>query len=177
MQGRKKREIKALSSDERAPGEFSISRGALLIAGACLCWAIDNNLTRKVSASDAILIAGLKGVIAGVVNLTVGLSLGLEAPRLALIAQAAGVGFFGYGLSLVLFVLALRHLGTARTGGYFAIAPFFGAIVAVVFLGDAVTLQLCIAAGLMALGLWLHLTEKHEHEHAHERVEHTHSHC
>jgi hypothetical protein len=97
-------------------------------------------------------------------------------PRLGLIAQAASVGFFGYGLSLVLFVLALRNLGTARTGAYFAIAPFFGAIVAVIFLGDAITVQLCIAAALMALGLWLHLTEKHEHEHTHERVEHTHSH-
>src|SRR5437762_4569003 len=153
-----------------------IWRGALLIAGACLCWAIDNNLTRKVSASDAILIAGLKGVVAGVVNLSLALSLGLEAPRLALIAQAAGVGFFGYGLSLVLFVLALRHLGTARTGAYFAIAPFVGAIVAVVFQGDPVTLQLCIASALMGLGVWLHLTERHEHEHAHENVEHTHSH-
>ena len=153
-----------------------IWRGALLIAGACLCWAIDNNLTRKVSASDAILIAGLKGVVAGVVNLTLALSLGLEAPRLALIAQAAGVGFFGYGLSLVLFVLALRHLGTARTGAYFAIAPFFGAIVAVALQGDPVTLQLCIASALMGLGVWLHLTERHEHEHAHENVEHTHSH-
>ena len=153
-----------------------IWRGALLIAGACLCWAIDNNLTRKVSASDAILIAGLKGVIAGAVNLTLALSLGLEVPRLALIAQAAGVGFFGYGLSLVLFVLALRHLGTARTGAYFAIAPFLGAIVAVVFQGDAVTLQLCVAAVLMGFGVWLHLTERHEHEHTHENVEHTHSH-
>ena len=153
-----------------------IWRGALLIAGACLCWAIDNNLTRKVSASDAILIAGLKGVIAGAVNLTLALSLGLEVPRLALIAQAAGVGFFGYGLSLVLFVLALRHLGTARTGAYFAIAPFFGAIVAVALQGDPVTLQLCIASALMGLGVWLHLTERHEHEHAHENVEHTHSH-
>ncbi len=152
------------------------SRGALLIAAACLCWAFDNNFTRKVSASDAILIAGLKGIIAGVVNLSLALTLGLAVPNAGLIAQAAVVGFFGYGLSLVLFVLALRHLGSARTGAYFAIAPFFGAVIAVVFLGDAVTLQLCIAAALMALGLWLHLTEKHEHEHAHEGIEHSHSH-
>src|SRR5437762_9928030 len=153
-----------------------IWRGALLIAGACLCWAIDNNLTRKVSASDAILIAGLKGVVAGVVNLSLALSLGLEAPRLALIAQAAGVGFFGYGLSLVLFVLALRHLGTARTGAYFAIAPFFGGFLAVLFFGDVVTVPLCIAGVLIAIGLWLHLSERHEHEHAHDAIDHTHAH-
>lgn len=159
------------------PGNLGgLSRGALLITAACLCWAIDNNLTRKVSTSDAILIAGLKGVIAGAVNLTLALGLGLIVPGFSLVAQAAGVGFFGYGLSLVLFVLALRQLGAARTGAYFAIAPFFGALIAVVCLGDAITPQLCIAATLMALGLWLHLTEKHEHAHTHERLEHAHSH-
>jgi drug/metabolite transporter (DMT)-like permease len=151
-------------------------RGALLIAGACLCWAIDNNLTRKVSATDAIVVAGLKGTIAGIVNLSLALSLGLSLPEPALVAEAAGVGFLGYGLSLALFVLALRELGAARTGAYFAVAPFFGAIVAVAILGDAVTPQLCIAAALMGFGLWLHLTERHEHEHVHESVEHIHSH-
>src|SRR5436309_2467917 len=159
------------------PGHVGgVSRGALLVAAACLCWAIDNNLTRKVSASDAIVIAGLKGLVAGAVNLTLALRLGYAMPRIGSTVQAALVGFFGYGLILVLFVLALRHLGTARTGAYFAIAPFFGGILAVLFFGDAVTLQLCIAAALMGVGVWLHLTERHEHEHAHENVEHTHSH-
>ena len=159
------------------PGHVGgVSRGALLVAAACLCWAIDNNLTRKVSASDAIVIAGLKGLVAGAVNLTLALGLGYAMPSLGSIVQAALVGFFGYGLSLVLFVLALRHLGTARTGAYFAIAPFFGGILAVLFFGDAVTLQLCIAAALMGVGLWLHLSERHEHEHAHDAVEHSHMH-
>ncbi len=159
------------------PGHVGgVSRGALLVAAACLCWAIDNNLTRKVSASDAIVIAGLKGLVAGAVNLTLALGLGYAMPSLGSIVQAALVGFFGYGLSLVLFVLALRHLGTARTGAYFAIAPFFGGILAVLFFGDAVTLQLCIAAALMGVGLWLHLSERHEHEHAHDAVEHSHTH-
>ncbi len=159
------------------PGHVGgVSRGALLVAAACLCWAIDNNLTRKVSASDAIVIAGLKGLVAGAVNLTLALGLGYAMPSLGSIVQAALVGFFGYGLSLVLFVLALRHLGTARSGAYFAIAPFFGGILAVLFFGDAVTLQLCIAAALMGVGLWLHLSERHEHEHAHDAVEHSHTH-
>ena len=159
------------------PGEFGgVSRGALLVSAACLCWAIDNNLTRKVSASDPILIAGLKGVVAGVVNLSLALSLGYAMPRLGSVAGAAAVGFLGYGLSLVLFVLALRQLGTARTGAYFALAPFFGGTLAVLFFGDALTFQLCIAAALMALGLWLHLSEHHIHEHVHEPIEHMHSH-
>jgi drug/metabolite transporter (DMT)-like permease len=157
-------------------GSGGVSAGALLVGGACLCWAIDNNLTRKVSASDPILIAGLKGVVAGVVNVCLALSLGYAMPRLGSVAAATALGFFGYGLSLVLFVLALRHLGTARTGAYFALAPFFGGILAVLFFGDTLTLQLCIAAALMALGLWLHLSEKHVHEHVHEAVEHMHSH-
>jgi len=157
-------------------GLGGISRGALLVSAACLCWAIDNNLTRKVSASDPILIAGLKGVVAGVVNLFLALGLGYAMPRLGAIAGAAAVGLVGYGLSLVLFVLALRHLGTARTSAYFALAPFLGGILAVVFFGDALTAQLCIAAALMGLGLWLHLSERHVHEHIHDAIEHTHPH-
>src|ERR1700730_7922515 len=129
----------------RPEGLGGISRGALLVSAACLCWAIDNNLTRKVSASDPILIVGLKGVVAGVVNLSLALGLGYAMPRLGAIAGAAAVGFVGYGLSLVLFVLALRHLGAARTSAYFALAPFFRGILSVLFFGDALTVQLCIA--------------------------------
>src|SRR5437867_11448660 len=106
MQGRKKREIKALSSDERAPGEFSISRGALLIAGACLCWAIDNNLTRKVSGSDAMAIASLKGIVAGAINIAIAVLMGAAIPSLLVSTAAATVGLVGYGISLTLFVLA-----------------------------------------------------------------------
>jgi drug/metabolite transporter (DMT)-like permease len=157
-------------------GSGGVSRGALLVSAACLCWAIDNNLTREVSASDPLLIAGLKGVVAGVVNICLAMSLGYAMPRLGPIAAATAVGFLGYGLSLVLFVLALRQLGTARTSAYFALAPFFGSILAVLFFGDALTLQLCIAAALMGLGLWLHLSENHVHEHVHEPIEHMHSH-
>jgi hypothetical protein len=90
---------------------------------------------------------------------------------------AAGVvGFLGYGVSLALFVLALRHLGTARTGAYFSTAPFVGAIVAVIALGEPVTVTLMAAAVLMAAGVWLHVTEHHEHEHVHEPLMHAHAH-
>jgi drug/metabolite transporter (DMT)-like permease len=154
----------------RSPG------GALLVAAACLCWALDNNLTRRISASDALLIAGLKGVVAGAVNLSLAIGLGYALPGGTLIAQAAAVGFLGYGLSLALFVVALRQLGAARTGAYFAIAPFFGGALAVLFGGDTVTLQLCAAAALMAAGVWLHVTEIHEHEHLHDAVDHIHAH-
>ena len=158
---------------ERSGG---ISAGALLVAAACLCWAIDNNLTRKVSANDAVVIAGLKGLVAGAINLSLARSLGYAMPGIGTAAQAASVGFLGYGLSLVLFVLALRHLGAARTGAYFAVAPFFGGLLSLLFLGDAVTPQWLIAGALMAVGLWLHLSERHEHRHAHEAIDHAHAH-
>ena len=150
--------------------------GLLLVALACLCWAIDNNLTRKVSASDAMLIACLKGIVAGTVNLGLAWLVGQALPVLAVLSLAMAVGFFGYGVSLVLFVLGLRHLGTARAGAYFSVAPFFGAALAVLLQGDAVTPQLIAAGLLMAAGVWLHLTEHHGHLHAHEPQEHTHPH-
>ena len=87
------------------------------------------------------------------------------------------MGFLGYGVSLVLFILALRHLGTARAGAYFSIAPFFGAVVAVLAGQDAMTWPLVAAATLMGLGVWLHVSEHHAHEHRHEPLVHTHAHA
>ena len=151
--------------------------GPLLIAGACLAWAIDNNLTRRVSGGDAVTIAGLKGLVAGAVNLSLALFQGAALPGTGILASAAAVGFFGYGISLVLFVVALRNLGTARTGAYFSVAPFFGAALALLVLRESPSAAFWIAAALMALGVWLHLTERHEHEHLHEPMEHTHPHA
>ena len=150
--------------------------GMLAIAGACLAWGIDNNLTRKLSGADPVQIAMLKGLAAGVVNLILAMMLGASLPSLPTIAGAALIGFLGYGVSLVMFVLALRHLGTARSGAYFSTAPFIGAALAVAMFGEPVTLPLVIAAVLMAIGLWLHLTESHGHEHVHEALEHDHRH-
>ena len=150
--------------------------GPLVIAGACVAWGLDNNLTRKVSLADPLQIVELKGLIAGPVNLALGLWLGGSLPPFSPLVLAGLVGFLGYGVSLVLFVFALRHLGTARTGAYFSTAPFLGATAAVLFLGEAVTIQLGIAGLLMALGVWLHLTEIHEHEHEHDLLEHAHPH-
>lgn len=153
-----------------------LSRGALLIAGACLCWALDNNFTRKVSASDALFIAGLKGLVAGIVNVGIALALGARLPAAAAITEAMTVGLLGYGISLVLFVLALRGLGSARTGAYFSTAPFLGAAIAILAFGDHATPMFWLAAILMGAGVWLHLTERHEHLHTHEPITHTHRH-
>ena len=150
--------------------------GALAIAGACICWGIDNNLTRKLSTGDPVQIAGIKGVIAGGINLGLAVASGAAWPPIPQMAAAAILGFLGYGISLVLFVLALRHLGAARTGAYFSTAPFIGALLAVFMLGDAFSATLLIAAGLMALGVYLHITENHEHDHSHEFMEHAHRH-
>ncbi len=159
------------------PGEATLGslQPALAILGACLAWAIDNNLTRKVSLSDATWIASVKGLVAGSVNLLLAFLLGAALPPWPNLAGAMAVGFLAYGVSLALFVVGLRHLGTARTGAYFSIAPFFGALLAVV-MGDAVTVSLLIAGALMAIGIWLHLTERHEHEHTHDALEHEHEH-
>jgi drug/metabolite transporter (DMT)-like permease len=150
--------------------------GPLAIAGACVAWGLDNNLTRKVSLADPLQIAMLKGLVAGPFNLILGLSISREAPSLSGILLTGVVGFVGYGVSLALFVVALRGLGTARTGAYFSTAPFIGSAVAVIVLGEPVTAQLLVAAALMAIGVWLHLTERHEHEHVHATLVHTHSH-
>ena len=153
-----------------------IDAGGLLIAAACLAWGVDNNLTRKLSSADPVFIALIKGLVAGAVNLTLALILGTRLPSLGTTGAALVVGFCGVGVSLALFVLALRHLGAARTGAYFSLAPFLGAVIAVVLLSEPVTTRLVVAGALMAFGLWLHLTERHDHEHTHEAIEHEHRH-
>ena len=160
------------------PGQASlrVEAGTLAVLGACLAWAIDNNLTRKVSLSDASFIAMVKGLAAGGTNLLLAWTLGSSWPTLSTLGAAAVLGFLSYGASLVLFVVALRHLGTARTGAYFSIAPFFGAVLGVLVLKEPVHSQLLIAGALMAVGVWLHLTELHGHLHTHQADEHTHAH-
>lgn len=153
-----------------------IGIGALAIVAACLAWGIDNNLTRRLSAADPLRIAMIKGLAAGTVNLALGLGRGASLPDPGLIAAAALVGFLGFGVSLVLFIQALRQLGSARTGAYFSTAPFIGAALAVPMFDEAVTPTLLAAAALMAFGVWLHLTERHAHEHSHEPLEHAHRH-
>jgi drug/metabolite transporter (DMT)-like permease len=136
--------------------------GPAAIAAACLAWALDNNLTRKVALNDVTQIAMLKGLVAGSVA--------------AAVLAAGAVGLGGYGLSLILFVIALRYLGTARTGAYFSIAPFVGASIAVAFFGDSLTIQLICSGALMSVGLWLHLSERHDHAHTHAPLIHNHRH-
>ena len=150
--------------------------GPIAVAFACLCWAVDNNLTRKVSASDSLYIAGSKGLFAGLVNCTVALTLDAQWVPMQVLTPTLLIGFLGYGVSLVLFVLALRGLGAARTGAYFSTAPFLGAAISILVLGESVSLLFWLAAAFMLFGVWLHLTESHAHLHQHQPLVHTHRH-
>lgn len=150
--------------------------GALAIVGACACWAVDNNLTRTISGGDPLAIATIKGGAAGLINIGAALLLGQRLPAAPALAGAAVIGLVGYGISLVAFVLALRHLGAARTGAYFSTAPFVGATLSLLLLHETPTLSFWIAGALMALGVWLHVSERHQHEHTHEVLEHEHPH-
>ena len=160
------------------PGEARIGGllSALVVLGACLAWAVDNNLTRRVSLADADFVAMVKGLAAGSVNVVLALIGGAVLPVPVIAGASMLLGFFSYGLSLVLFIMALRHLGTARTAAYFSVAPFAGALIAILALHDPVSWQLVAAAALMGVGVWLHVTERHEHKHIHEAIEHSHDH-
>ena len=163
-----------LAHDPTAP--WSLSIHALAIVGACLLWGLDNNLTRIISGTDAVRIAGVKGMVAGSVNLGLAGLAGGTAPAAALCALAMLLGLLSYGVSLVLFVVALRHLGSARTAAYFGTAPFIGVAVSILWLRDTVTTPLAAALILVAAAAWLLLTERHEHQHTHEALEHSHPH-
>lgn len=160
--------------DPSAAFGFSISAG--LVVGACLMWALDNNLTRRVSATDAVFLALFKGLVAGAFNVSLAKATGSDWPPVPTIATALLLGFLGYGVSLTLFIVGLRHLGSARAGAHFSAAPFFGAAVAILALGEPLTAQFFVAAGLMAIATYLVLSENHEHAHGHQRQVHEHRH-
>ena len=157
-------------------GAWQPGPGAGLIAVACLCWGIDNNLTRKISGADPVQIAMIKGLVAGAVNIALAIWQGATLPGAAVLLAGGTLGFAAVGVSLVMFILGLRHLGAARAGAYFALAPFIGALLAVSLLAEPVTTQLALSAALMATGLWLHLAERHAHAHELAVMAHAHMH-
>jgi drug/metabolite transporter (DMT)-like permease len=150
--------------------------GPALIAAACLCWALDNNFTRKIAGHHPVQLVIIKSTIAGSTNIALSLATGAILPTLTQIGRISLVGFLGYGISLVLFIFALRFIGTARTGAYFSLAPFAGGLISIVALGEPITTTFMAAASLMTIGVWLHITENHGHEHDHSPLEHSHSH-
>ncbi len=150
--------------------------GALLVAAACLAWGADNNLTRPLAKADPLQIAAVKGLVAGSFNVLLALAGHARMPSAASIAIAGAVGLLAYGVSLVLYVLGLRHLGAARTAAYFSTAPFIGSLLAVGMLSEPLTVRLLAAGGLMGIGLYVHLGESHDHLHHHEPLEHAHRH-
>ena len=143
------------------PAGHAAVLGAVAVAAACLCWAIDNNCTSKIADVDALTLAAIKGLAAGATNIAIALMTGSIFPSYAWVAAAGLLGFLGYGISLVLFVLALREIGAARTGAYFSTAPFIGALVGLIALQEPLSLALVAAGILMGVGVLLHLTERH----------------
>jgi drug/metabolite transporter (DMT)-like permease len=150
--------------------------GLVLVVLACLFWGIDNNLTRKVSHGDVLVLTAIKSLVAGATNLGIASFVQWSNPSGPDFVKAGLVGFLGYGLSICFFILSLRKLGTARTGAVFSTAPFVGALISVFLLSEPLSPQLAVAALLMGIGVWLHLTESHSHDHTHEEMEHSHSH-
>jgi drug/metabolite transporter (DMT)-like permease len=154
----------------------TLSPHALAIVAACALWGLDNNLTRRISAADPVAIAMTKGLTAGTVNCALSQLLGAAMPQAWPLLLSLALGATSYGLSLVMFILALRHLGSARASAHFSTAPFFGAVFAVVVLGDTVAFNLGVAAALTAVSTWLLLGEEHGHVHNHQVLEHSHRH-
>ena len=150
--------------------------GFLAIVGACLCWAIDNNLSQRVSLRDPIVVTRIKVLGAGICTVSVAFLAGQSLPRPVIFAATLLLGLFSYGVSLVLDMQALRLLGAAREAGFFATAPFVGAVAAVPILGERWGFNEVCASLVMAMGVMLLFREHHHHLHIHEEMEHDHMH-
>ncbi len=156
--------------------EWGLSMGAVGIVCACLLWGADNNMTRMISLKDPLVITMVKGFGAGTVSLIISLLTAAEFPGLKQVFSALLLGAFSYGFSIVLFILALRQLGVARTSAFFGSAPFIGSIISIMVFGEIPTLQFFISLPIMIVGAILIIGEKHEHMHIHEYLQHDHMH-
>jgi drug/metabolite transporter (DMT)-like permease len=157
-------------------GSWGLSLGGLAILGACALWGLDNNLTRCISAKDPLAIVTSKGLVAGAFSLALGRLLGQAMPSAAQLLGALALGSLSYGLSIVLFVQALRGLGAARSGALYGLAPFVGAAISFLLLGEPLTAQFLLSLPLMALGAALLIGEAHGHWHWHGAAQHDHRH-
>jgi drug/metabolite transporter (DMT)-like permease len=154
---------------------FNIA-GPLLILLAVVCWGLDNNFTRQISDKNPVQIAWIKGLAGGIISLSVALILGSRIHLDITIIFALLLGAFSYGVSLVLFIKALKGLGSSRTGAFFSLGPFIGALASVLILREWIGWVMFPAFLLMAGGVWLVIGERHDHDHLHEAVTHTHLH-
>jgi drug/metabolite transporter (DMT)-like permease len=159
------------------PGAFRADlAGVLALAGACLAWGVDNNLTQRLSLRDPVAVVRLKTAAAGACNLALALALGQRWPRASVVGAALALGALSYGVSIVLDTYALRLLGAAREAAYFATAPFVGAALAIPLHGRWPSPGDVAAAALMIVGVVFLLRERHAHVHTHEALEHEHVH-
>lgn len=159
-----------------ASGRFGFSFGALSVLLACFMWGADNNFTRHISAKDPVMIVIVKGIGAGAVSFVLSLMTGAGLPSLSYAALALAVGGLSYGASLLLFIAALRDLGSSRASALISSAPFMGAIISFVIYQHLPSLQFWISAPLMLAGILLLFNESHVHSHGHEAMVHDHRH-
>ena len=157
-------------------GGWGISIGALGVLAACFLWGIDNNFTRNISAKDPLIIVTVKGICAGTFSLILALSLKNSLPDIRIVLGAMGLGFFSYGLGIVLFILAMRNMGASRTSAFFGAAPFVGVIISFLLFRQVPNSLFLISLPFMVIGAILILSEEHSHEHSHELLEHEHRH-
>lgn len=157
-------------------GAWGLSLGALAILSATGLWGLDNNLTRNISAKDPAMIVAVKGLAAGGISLLLAAAIGSNFPAPVYILGGLLLGSLSYGVSILLFVRALRRIGAARTGALFGVAPLIGVLFSLVLFREPPTLAFWIALLVMAFGTALLLREEHEHDHTHERLVHEHAH-
>lgn len=157
-------------------GEWGLSIGALGVLLACTLWGIDNNFTRNISAKDPLITVTIKGIGAGCFSMIFAILTQSNFPGLKIILGAMLLGFFSYGLSIVLFIFAMRNLGASRTSAFFGTAPFVGTLLSFVLFRELPNTLFYFALPIMIVGAILILGEDHEHRHLHKRLEHDHRH-
>jgi drug/metabolite transporter (DMT)-like permease len=155
-----------------ASASFAI--GAVLVAGACICWGADNAITASLDGYSPARITLAKGVVAGSVNIVLGVAIA-GLPAWTVIGAALLIGALGYGLSITLWITGARLVGAARGQVIFAMAPFIGALLSWLVHGDDLGASFVVAFAMSLCGVGLVATAHHGHVHHHATIVHDHA--
>lgn len=155
---------------------WGMSLGALGILAACFFWGIDNNLTRNISSKDPLIIVTIKGLVAGSFSLLLALLLGFDIPSWSTVLKAVVLGSLSYGLSITLFIIALRGLGAARTSALFSTSLLSGLTLSFILFRESPDFIFLLAFFLMVIGTVFLVYEEHDHNHIHIYLFHDHAH-
>lgn len=139
---------------------LELNPGNIMILASMLMWAIDNNVSRRLTLKvSPAKIAMVKSLAGGLILLAIALAMGkgdsIAAIKLDMWMLIIIMSISGFGGALLLFLEGIKRIGTVKTMSMFSMTPVFGIVIAALALGESITVFQGVATGLIIIGIIL----------------------